>query len=115
MIVVKCEIVKLAGISATFDSAQVRRAARGGDDGSTGRGTPVAHGDTGEVLQDGLSLQDYGITQDVVLDGEWSFKDQTHNPQLALQLPPDHERHQWSFARQGSHQPLVGGERALFT
>jgi|EP01049_Picozoa_sp_SAG25_P006242 hypothetical protein len=63
-------------------------------------------------------LADYGITEDVVLDGYWSFKDQTHNPQLALQLPPEHERHRWSYARQGSHQPLVVGGRereGLFT
>ena len=36
--------------------------------------------ETGEVLQDGKSLRDYGITSEthksVVLDGHWSFKDQ---------------------------------------
>ena len=32
---------------------------------------------------------------------------QTHNPQLAQQLPLTHERHQWSYARQGRHQPLA--------
>ena len=66
----------------------------------------LAHGETGEVLQDGKTLKDYGISSDITLDGIWTFKDQTHNPQLALQLPHTHERHQWSYARQGRHQPL---------
>jgi hypothetical protein len=66
----------------------------------------LAHGETGEVLQDGKTLKDYGISSDITLDGIWSFKDQTHNPQLAQGLQDTDERHQWSYARHGRHQPL---------
>jgi hypothetical protein len=66
----------------------------------------LAHGKTGEALQDGMTLQDYGIESDITLDGIWSFKDQTHNPQLVKGLVHTDERHQWSYARQGRHQPL---------
>ena len=66
----------------------------------------LAHGKTGEALRDGMTLQDYDIHSDITLDGIWSFKDQTHNPQLVKGLTHTDERHQWSYARQGRHQPL---------
>ena len=54
----------------------------------------LAHGETGEALQDGMTLEDYGIESDITLDGIWSFKDQTHNPQLVKGLAHTDERHQ---------------------
>lgn len=54
-----------------------------------------------------MTLEDYNIESDITLDGIWSFKDQTHNPQLVKNLAHTDERHQWSYARHGHHQPLL--------
>eukprot|EP01052_Picozoa_sp_SAG31_P036196 SAG31_NODE_4480_length_3200_cov_1.900355_3_plen_136_part_00 len=43
-------------------------------------------GSTGEILQDGRSLAEYGIERDTVLDGQWSFADQVSDVHISLAL-----------------------------